>query len=266
MKTHFKALTTMVAVVALSVLVTPGYAQLTTTSYADQATWNSTSANGFSLVNQTTTTPQATLTVNQGLSGNGALVQTITPTTTFTLGAFSIYLAGAAVNNMSIHIFEITPGFPSSGWAATGGFNPLSNANTNDLLNPGNIGTGQTFNYSGTPTQNYLEFDLGAANQITLTAGTSYDFELWSPNGAATVYWRRSGSDVYANGNEYSASGQAGYGITVGSQLGANRTDVSGSGRRDAGLALYAAPEPASMALLGFGTLVSTFILRRRKH
>src|SRR5664279_1958796 len=100
MKTHFKALTTMVAVVALSALVTPGYAQLTTTSYADQATWNSTSANGFSLVNQTTTTPQATLTVNQGLSGNGALVQTITPTTTFTLGAFSIYLAGAAVNNM----------------------------------------------------------------------------------------------------------------------------------------------------------------------
>jgi hypothetical protein len=248
----------------------PGYAQLTTTTYADQAAWNPTSANGSLQVDQTTLTPQATATVNSGNASagvaNNIFSQTFTPTTTFTLGAFSIYAAGGPVTGTSVHLFQVTslPAGLPGGWATTGGFNVLQNCNTNDMFNPGNTGSGLTFNYGGVATQNYLEFDLGAASHVTLTAGASYAFEIWAPSStvANSLFWRR-GADFYVNGNIYGANAAgAGY-AADGTQLGVSMNNVAG-GVRDGALALYAVPEPSAMALLGLGTLVGANFLRRR--
>lgn len=261
----------LAGVAALSVLATSGHAQVTTTTYADQATWNTTSANGYSLVDQTTLTPQASLTVNSGGASAGVasniFSQTFTPTTTFTLGAFGIYAAGGPVTGASVHLFQVTflPNGLPGGWATTGGYNILQNANTNDMLNPGNLGTGPTFNYSGVATQNYLEFDLSGASQVTLQAGASYAFEIWAPSStvANALFWRR-GAEFYANGNIYGANAAgAGYAADV-TQLGVSMNNVAG-GTRDGGLALYAVPEPASMTLMGLGTLAGLMFIRRRK-
>src|ERR1035437_7572805 len=87
-----KLVLTTSIIVALS-FATSSYAQLTTTTYADQAAWNTVSANGFAQIDQTTLTPQAAATVNSGAASagisNNIFSQTFTPTTTFTLGAFS---------------------------------------------------------------------------------------------------------------------------------------------------------------------------------
>ena len=255
-------------IVALS-FATSSYAQLTTTTYADQAAWNTVSANGFAQIDQTTLTPQAAATVNSGGASagisNNIFSQTFTPTTTFTLGAFPIYAAGGPVTGASIHLFATTVA-PAS-WAALGGYNILQNANTNDMFNSaGNSGPLLTFNYGGVATQNYLEFDLGAANRVTLTAGVSYAFEIWAPGSTVVnaLFWRR-GADFYVNGNLYGA-GAAGAGyVPDTTQLGVSQNDVAG-GQRDGALVLYATPEPTSMALLGLGALVGTFAIRRRKQ
>jgi hypothetical protein len=137
------------------------------------------------------------------------------------------------------------------------------------MLNPGNnlanlASSGELFNYNGTPTQNYLEFDLSGSSQVTLQAGTSYAFELWAPSTAVGngLYWRR-GAEFYANGNIYGANAAgAGY-VPDFTQLGVSMNNVAG-GTRDGGLALYAVPEPSSIALLGMGTLLGTLALRRK--
>ncbi len=268
MKNQLNSLKMLVGVATVSLLAMSSHA-LTAVTYPDQATWNATSVSGHGLVDQTTLTPQALATVNSGGASagvaNNIFAQTFTPTSTFQLGALTIYAAGGPVNGVSLHLFQVTflPGGLPGGWATTGGFNVLQNCNTNDLFNPGNTGTGLTFNYAGVPTQNYLEFSLSGTEQVILQAGVSYAFEFWAPSStvANSMFWRR-GGDFYANGNIYGANAAgAGY---ANAQLGVSMNNVAG-GVRDGALALYAVvPEPSSLALLGVGGLMVVNHLRRR--
>jgi len=265
MKSYIKALTPLAVVAVLSLLTTSGYAALNVTTYGDQVTW----PGGVPVVDTSNNnTPQATFTVNAGalfdLNTNAVAQIFTTGASGFQLDKAQIYVAGAPVSGLSVHLYQLE----SIDWTTRGYYNPTYDANDNyvDLFNPTKSSTvlanDLTFTFYGTGTQTYLQFDFTGAQEVTLLPNTSYAFEIWGPDPGVVngMFWRR-GGDPYVNGNVYRGGGGAGYGSgpeTV------SRTDVAG-GHRDAGLALYMVPEPSTFALMGLSALLGAYIVRRRR-
>ena len=252
MKNYIKTL----AMLSAMALATSSYA-LSVSTVPDQALWPG------APVLTTGATPQSTFSVNAGAAwgvANRAVAQIFTTGASgFQLDAVGVYFAGSQNLNMSIHLYQLE----SIDWTTRGYYNPTYDANDNfqDLWNPSKSGSGLTFNYYGTASQNYVMFDLQGGEELTLLPNTSYAFEIWSSSAAGdvggTTYWRRD-VDPYAGGNVYGADSAAGYGATPET---VSRTDIAG-GHRDAALALYAVPEPSALALMGLG--LAGLLIRRK--
>lgn len=240
MKIHIKTLI-MAALLSSSLIASAG---LTTSTYSvSPDVWAGTPSL------YTTLAPNSNQTVSQGGGTNSAVALTFTTGASgFQLDSFSIVAAGGPSTGI-IHLYQS----PVGGTEADGYVN-LSFST--DLLGGG---AGLGFTYFGSATQNILNFDLTGSDQVTLLANTLYaiDFTANVSDTAYNFYVRRGGAFYTAGGNIYATA-------TADTAAG-QRFDVSGSGRRDAPLALYAVPEPASMTLMGLGTLAGLMFIRRRK-
>jgi hypothetical protein len=111
------------------------------------------------------------------------------------------------------------------------------------------------FPYYGATVRGPTEFDFQGSEEVTLTAGHYYAFEITAPTYVGGIWWYRDNTtdSTYADGAAF-------VGIyndrpDIRQQLG------SGNGH-DFAMAVYLIPEPATIALLSIGGLV---LLRKRK-
>jgi PEP-CTERM motif len=156
------------------------------------------------------------------------VAETITPTSTFTLGRIDIIASGGGGAPVILNMFALNP--TSAAAETTPGYNtgsafyaPSNNAGP-DLLGNGN---GEPFNFFGFSDTEDMGFSLTQGpninDQITLTAGTTYAIEFWEPtaltntaNGtpATTLYWwRETGAPLLNDGQAFSAP-DAGLGLS----------------------------------------------------
>ncbi len=112
-----------------------------------------------------------------------------------------------------------------------------------------------TFTYSGTATRGAREFDFEGSEEVMLTAGNYYAFELTAPTYVGGIYWYRTanlGTSTYADGAAFVDTESGTPGIR-------NQLFLNTNGR-DFAMAVYLIPEPATIALLAIGGI----LLRKR--
>jgi hypothetical protein len=200
------------------------------------------------------------------------VAQTITPSSTFTLGRIDVLLSGSRLSDISLHIFAPV----QAGGTNTDGF-VTPGASAVDLLNPTNdASTEQKFTVFGGAGQYFVSLALDGAQQVTLQAGTKYDIEFWSdgarnaldypPNpftsDSPQVWFQQTaaGAGTFAGGNTYqNKNGSAGY-----AGIGNFRGNDGNTGR-DIAIALYAVPEPSSLAVVGVAAAAGLLSRRRRR-
>ena len=131
----------------------------------------------------------------------------------------------------------------------------------NPSLHPDLLGS-TTVTLPNVGANTFLEFDLTGSDAVTLTVGDSYAFGLWNidPNTVGTdIYFLRdSGTQADPNGMPF-YTGALGINDPSGACSG------WGGGARNIEMALYTVPEPATMTLMGLGTLAGLMFIRRRK-
>jgi hypothetical protein len=183
-----------------------------------------------------------------GAGGFGALAQTFELGSSGTLQNIQLYLAGG-VQTYYVELYDLGA-YPGSGYPAT-----------SSTYTPGSLtsllSAGATFTYdagaSGAQNVARLTFS-GADASVTLNAGELYALQI-DPTTAPAAFWVRDGVQT--------VTGQA-YRMN---QFSSGNMGALNGAIRDFGLAVTVTPvpEPASMALLGLGALVGTFVIRRRK-
>jgi hypothetical protein len=217
----------------------------------------------------------------------------IVPGREFTLGSVAICVSGAShtAADMSIHLYRMDKPTAYEPPPSLVGPNPQLNVggatytlstDAQDQNTPGTSdddlfggGQGLTFTYPGGGTNNnhIVEFVLDGGDQVNLTAGV-YVFEVWN-TGADTMFWRRYTSTSnglvtafddtdtsipFSFGNRYFQTAQDPLALAQGSAV--TRSQIIGDGRRIS-LALYAVPEPGSLAAIGL--IGCALAVRRRK-
>jgi len=164
----------------------------------------------------------STATVTEGFNGGGGntnLSQTFTVKTgDCTLSAISIYAGGgsgtAAGAAVTLNLYDL-------GTQTAPNPSPYTSSRVGGNLFGG--GAGLSVSYSP-QTQGILEFDFTGTDQVALTNGRMYAFELTGVSGTSPVLWSRGASDTYTGGAAYRNQGW-----------------INGSNARDFAMAVYAA-------------------------
>jgi hypothetical protein len=232
--------------VVVGAVAAPSMAGVTVSTLADGPSYPA----GFVLTSSAT--PQATMTVNQQPAGGNSLTQTFkTGASSLPLDKIVIYSGGKAGGNVRLNIYPDPVGGEN-----TDGF--VNTSFSTDLLGGG---AGVTVAVSGSPGTQYIVFDLTGTDEITLAANQQYAIEFDVLDGAFS--WQRSAAAGYADGNIYAGATEGSFNGTPPADNRGQRFQVGGSPDRDGGFALYAVPEPSSMALLAFGGVA---LLNRRSR
>lgn len=184
-----------------------------------------------------------------GANGFGALAQTFDLTTSGILQNLQFVFAGTVQVN-SIELYDLGA-YPASGYPATSAtYTPGS---LTDLLTAGDQ---FTYNGGASGAANVAEVTFsGADANITLNAGELYAVQI-DPAATSTAYWVRDGQ-LAVNGQAYRMN-----------QFSSGNMGAINGSIRDFGLAVTVAavPEPGSLALMGFGGLLSLIAIRRRRN
>ena len=206
---------------------------------------------GFVIASPTSGGAQAVMTVNQQPSAGTSLAQTFrTGASGFQLDKIEIYSGGKGGGTARLNIYP-----EPVGGADTDGF--VNTSFSTDLLNGG---AGLEFTFNGSPGLQYITLDLTGSDEITLAPNTKYAIEIDVLSGQFS--WQRSASGQYPDGNLYSGGTEQNFNGTPPANNRGERFQVGGTPQRDAGFALYAVPEPGSLALVGIGSMS---LLRRRR-
>lgn len=153
-----------------------------------------------------------------GVGGNTNLSETFTITTTnYTLQSISIYAGtGSGTGpgtNLTLKLYDL--GNQTA---------PNPGTYTADIIGGDLFGGGAGLSVAYTvQAAGVLEFDFDGADQVTLTNGHMYAFELTGVLNTTPVFWSRGVSDTYAGGAAYRNQGW-----------------INGSNARDFALAVYA--------------------------
>jgi hypothetical protein len=246
MKTPF---TTLALCAGIFALATTAQAGISFASGGSLTSWNGTptyvSLANASLSSATTGQGDATITGSFGL-----MAETFTPSSSFTLGSFSILCSVNASTTYQVHLYDLGP----AGTVSVNG-TPAPYTPGTDLFS----GLSLALSTSGGEVQG--SFTLSGADQVSLLANEEYALEIWTPAavGSAGITWfRNGGSPADPGGQMFSAGDSAGTRNT----LAAN--GQAGGAPRIGALALYTVvPEPSSLALVGLGALA--LIIRKRK-
>ena len=125
---------------------------------------------------------------------------------------------------------------------------PYAAAGT-DLFNGG---AGLSFVHGGTPNNQIVIFDLTAGDEVALTPGNTYAFEVVHTAGTGGITFTRTGggNSTYADGQYFK-----------------DRINSSSAGSRDGvtGVYIAAVPEPSTLAISGCVMALATLTSRRRK-
>jgi hypothetical protein len=172
-----------------------------------------------------------TATVNQG-PANGVISETFTVLSGMNtkLDMIAIDIAGSGDGNNPYTLRLVNLGDQSGA-----GYKPATYAAGTDLW-----GGTCTWTYYGSGQTTY-NLDFTGAEELTLTVGNTYAFELTGSTINTTMVWAR-GGNVYAYGSMYDGSATAGV-----------RDYIPTGAPRTASMAVYLIPEPATIALLGLG-------------
>ena len=249
-KKHTKKLALCGGIAALAAFSGTAQAQITFGSGGSLTAWNGTpvytSLANASLSGATTGQGNPTITGAYGL-----MAETFTPGSSFTLGSIGLLMQVNATATYQINLYDLGPAGTVSVNSSAATYTPGTSLFSSNLIN---------LSTTGGEVQGL--FTLPLADQVTLLANEQYAIEIWTPSasGANGFLWYR-GSAADPGGQMFSGGDAANARAT----LVAN--GQAGGAPRTGALALYAAPvpEPASMALLGLGALIGTFVIRRRK-
>jgi len=222
----------------------------------------------------------ATATVAQNNNGvtspgatNYALVETFTPSSSYTLAALAISAtSGTPGPAMSMHLFDITS---TTGTGIGSGANySVATSSLTDLF-----GNGVGLSFTQTPggqMQDIFTLSNGSTNDLVpLTAGHTYALEMWVPYSNNVFTWTRAGAVATDGQMMFSAdpnnvgtgpiSSNPGNYPHEDSRITITSAGFAGGAPRTAALALYAAvPEPASWLLIGLAAPALVWAARRR--
>lgn len=235
-------------------------AQITFSSGGSLTAWNGSPAY-VSLANSSlsgATTAQG----DPAITGTyGLMAETFTPSSSFTLGSFALLLG---VNNVStatytISLYNLGPAGAVSVSGASASYNPFTpspSSLTSAFSDTVTFSAASSGEVQGT-------FSLPTADQVILSANEEYALEIWTPagDGQNAITWYRSstadpGGQMFSNGDAANSAGS-------GTRLTLSGSGQAGGAPRTGSLALYAVPEPSTLALLCLG-LLSAVSLRRR--
>jgi hypothetical protein len=246
MKSPFTSLSVCAGVLALA---TTAQAGISFSSSGNLSSWDGTptyvSIPSASLGAATVAQGDATITGSYGV-----MAELFTPTSTFTLGSFSLICGINVATTYEVHLYHLGPAgtiAPNASASYTPG---------TDLFS----GLSIALSTSGGTVQG--NFALSGADQVSLLANEQYALEIWTPAaaGAAGITWFRlpSNTPLDPGGQMFTAGDAAGIRQTL------NLNGQAGGAPRTAALALHAVvPEPSSLALIGLGAL--SCLIRRRK-
>jgi len=220
---------------------------LSVPAFADSITWGgSTAAWPAGSMLTTTNLPPSSGDTAYSPEGNGGpaqqqLAQTFTAPSDFTMKAMAFTPGGGALAGVQFALYD------------TGAPLPKQTGNTINLNNASLVWSG-TYDFPGSTTESLAAINLTAG--VDLYSGEAYALVITEPTTVQNTYvlWYRNGgtTGTYAGGQVYRGTS-------------ALNTIADIGNVREAGLAVYdhnITPEPATMALLGFGGLA---LLRRRK-
>jgi glucuronoarabinoxylan endo-1,4-beta-xylanase len=166
---------------------------------------------------QSVTNPAVQTVVAESFNANGATnyCETFTVTTTnYMLQAISIYAGGGTGTgmgtNVTLHLFDL---------GSQTAPNPSPYIPGTDLFNSG---SGLAVAYSS-QTMGVLQFGFTGSDQVTLTNGHLYAFEIDGVTNTSPLSWQRTTNDTYTGGAAYR-----------------NQTWINGNNARDFALAVYA--------------------------
>jgi hypothetical protein len=220
----------------LTASITPSVTYNSTSGIAGITSW----PNPFTVASVSNPSLYSTAENNYGGSSLFSLGQSWTATTSGNLTGVQMAISGTAPVSFNVSLFD----GGTSGWTdiTFGTYTPGGNVSAN-LFSDTSLKTWTGYTLSGA-TAAVLDFSLTGADQVAITAGHQYIFEISATTNPSGMVWFRGATPNYTGGQAFR-----------------QRSPLNGA-IRDMTLAVEVVPEPSVLTLVGCG--VAALLVFRR--